>query len=111
MDLKPFIKTAITDIVEAIEETEKTLGRRIFVETQGDNKSVEFDIATTAENSTNKDIDGSIKVLSLGLIGGKYSTDFKQATVTRIKFRTSISPKTFEQEKEQRSELEKRGRR
>lgn len=104
MNLKPFLKTAIVDIVSAMEESSKELGREIHIGLQGDSKSVEFDIAVTAESALSGQATTGIKVLGVGL-DAELKGDTKQSEISRIKFRAYIPSKKFEKQEEDRKNM------
>lgn len=97
MDLKIFTKTVLKDLVGAVEESSKELNREILIGKNEHNKSVEFDIAVTAEKSNNNTEGLAIKVLSFGS-----EEVSKQTVLNRIKFGLFVSSESFEQQKARR---------
>jgi hypothetical protein len=84
MDLKDFIQKAINDITGAVDEANKNASRKITFKKHEGKRTVEFDIAVTAENIGKDSVGAGIKVLSLIDLGGKTTSEIKNSIVSRI---------------------------
>jgi hypothetical protein len=115
MELKEFIKTALVDIIEGVQEAKKALNENgacicPFVHTNPSkegvksmekfdhfhglhHQTVHFDIAVTTENTKTNGGKAGIKVFCFEAgIGGNF--DISNATVSKIKFLVPIALKT-----------------
>lgn len=94
MEIKDFIKSVLLQLNNAVDEARKETSRDIsFTNTVG-KRTVEFDIAVTAEDSINAKGKAGIKVVSFAEVGGDIAKDSKNSTVSRIQFGLHISAKT-----------------
>lgn len=106
MEFKEFVKNVLVDIVGAIESAKKEGGGdAICPEFNGATNTkidvsfdhvmrryyqiIDFDVAVTTENTSDKKGSGSIKVLGLGA-GIGTDTATKNSIVSRIKFQVPI---------------------
>jgi len=94
MDLKTFITKAVKDIVEAAEEVSTSAVRQIKLDKHENKRTIEFDIAVSAEESTEGGGKGGIKVLEFFEIGGGASKEVKNSTVSRIQFGVNVDSYT-----------------
>ena len=95
MELKDFVKRAIVDLDQAIEEANKETHRAIrFRGVQGQRTALEFDIAVTVENSSDVSGGAGIKVLGLAEVGGQGASLERSSTVSRISFGVHIDEST-----------------
>ena len=108
MELKNFIKKALSDIVQAVDETSEESRRKITLEKTAETRTVEFDVAVTVDEGT--DIEGEvagkvgIKVVALLEGKGKIVRETKNSRVSRVKF--GVNVKTLTKEEERRREVE-----
>lgn len=86
MELKEFVKSVLKEVVDAVEETRKESSRDMHLSPGKDQKSVEFDIAVTVEDSTSGSGRAGIKVFQLIEGGGEISKEAKNSSVSRISF-------------------------
>ena len=86
MDIKEFTKNVLIDLDVAVSEARIKTERDITFTGSKDNRTVEFDIAVSVENATEKSGEAGIKVLEFIGGDGKISKEIKNATVSRIKF-------------------------
>ena len=93
MELKDFIKRALLDVVNGVEEanTEKDRFRLTsHVHANGENgQKVEFDISVMINESSESDLKGGIKVALVNLGGSKKESESNQ-NVHKIKFEVFI---------------------
>lgn len=94
MDLKEFVKTVLIQVDAAVEEAGQVTSRNISFSQTNNARTVEFDIAVTAENVDQSEGGGKIKVLQLADIGGKGSREVRNSTVSRITFGVEVSKMT-----------------
>ena len=97
MELKEFIKSVLKDIVEAVEETRTESMRDMHLDSGKDQRTVEFDIAVTVEDSTGASGRAGIRVFSLIEGGGDVSKELKNSSVSRIQFGVHIDRWTKEE--------------
>ena len=105
MELKDFIKTALTNLVEGVSEAKESLNDNIcpsvghaFLQktslVQDINgryiETVQFDIAVTTENATNASAKAGIRVMGVGA-GVDGMTESSHTSVSRIKFQVPIA--------------------
>ena len=102
MELKEFVKSILKDVVDAVEETRKESSRDMRLSSK-ENRSVEFDIAVTVEDSGSKEGGAGIKVLQLFEAGGKVSAETKNSSVSRIQFGVYIDTQTKLEQQEQKT--------
>lgn len=86
MELKDFIKEVLRDITEAVEESRTSSTRDMHLDSLKDQRTVEFDVAVTAEDITAASGKAGVKVFSFVEGGGEASKEIKNSTVSRIKF-------------------------
>ena len=89
MELKEFIKKVVADIVEAIDESSATASRNISLEKRDEKRTIEFDVAVTAEETSKKGGSAGVRVLSIGVDGGM-GKEIKNSTVSRITFGVDV---------------------
>jgi hypothetical protein len=90
MELKDFIKDILTQINAAVDEARTETSRDIKFSDKGNARTVEFDIAVSAENSDSKEGKAGIKVLEFAQAGGNISKTSKNSTVSRVVFGLEI---------------------
>ena len=98
MELDEFIAKALLDIDKAISESAEKSNHRIHFTQASDNRTVEFDIAVSAESTNTRSGKAGVKVLQFAEAGGDLSKVNKNSTVSRIKFGVYIDPRTKKQE-------------
>ena len=94
MNLRDFVKSVLVDINAAVDEAGATTSREITFSEKDNARTVEFDIAVSAEESDQKSGKAGIKVLQFAEAGGNLSQESKNSTVSRIVFGLRISPIT-----------------
>lgn len=99
MELKEFISKVILDIVEAVDESGEKSKRNLLLQGNDSNRTIEFDIAVSAENTNTATGKAGIKVLEFAEAGGNIEKENKNSTVTRIKFGISVSAWTKDESK------------
>ncbi len=90
MELKEFIKGVLKDITEAVEESRSSSARDMFLNDGKEQRTVEFDVAVTAEDITSASGKAGIKVFSIIEGGGETAREVKNSTISRIKFGVHI---------------------
>jgi hypothetical protein len=98
MELKQFVKNALKDLVDAVEEARNESARDMNLTSSQDNRTVEFDIAVTVEDATNSSGKAGIKVFQIIEGGGNISKELKNSEVSRIKFGVNIDSLTKEEQ-------------
>ncbi|MDP2909791.1 MAG: hypothetical protein Q8N69_01840, partial [bacterium] len=97
MELKEFVKSVLIDVVNAVEETRKESSRDMHLDGGKEQRTVEFDIAVTVEDSTAGKGKAGIKVFQLIEGGGEVSKEAKNSSESRIKFGVYIDTWTKEE--------------
>lgn len=100
MDLKEFVKKVLIDLVQAVEETRAEAVRDMHLSDNDQNRTIEFDIAVSAEENLDTSGKAGIKVLQFIEGGGSISKGSKNSTVSRVKFGIKIGNLTKEEEGE-----------
>jgi hypothetical protein len=85
MDLKSFVKQALTDVIEAVQEAQEESGREI-VFTVRDGQNIHFDVAVTAEDSKNAGGGFQLSVFNAGL-----NNETKNSITSRISLSLFVS--------------------
>lgn len=86
MELKEFVKNALKEIIEAVDEVNESASREIRLQGNEGSRSVEFDIAVSASEKGTSDGGAGIRVLHFVEIGGKVGSEVTNTTISRIKF-------------------------
>lgn len=91
MELKEFIKKALTEIIEAVDEVGQFACREPYLHDADGSRSIEFDIAVSASEKGTSNGGAGIRVLHFVEIGGKVGNEVTNTTVSRIKFGVQVS--------------------
>jgi hypothetical protein len=105
MELKEFIKKVLTDTVEAVDETSDSSSRIINLANRVDRRTVEFDVAVSAEETTSKEGEAGVRVLSFMEAGADIGIQSKNSTVSRITFGVDVSSSTKAEISNQESQI------
>jgi hypothetical protein len=97
MELKDFIKHALLDVVNGVEEANQEKNRFRLTSQKhygtGENgQKVEFDVSVMVNESSENDLKGGIKVALVNLGGGRKELESNQ-NVHKIKFEVFITEK------------------
>ena len=103
MELKEFVKKVLTDLVDAVEETRASSSRDMRLSGNQDSRTVEFDIAISAEESSGASGKAGVRVLEFIQAGGDLSEQTKNSTVSRVKFGIDIDALTKQEESAMRA--------
>jgi hypothetical protein len=104
MDLKDFVKSVLIDIDSAVDEARQTANRDIRFSEKQNIRTIEFDIAVSAENTNGATGKAGIKVLAVAEAGGDISQISKNSKVSRIIFGLNIDSSTKKERQEDESE-------
>ena len=107
MEIKEFVKSVLRDIVDAVEEVRHESSRDMHLKSGKDERTVEFDIAVTVEDSTASAGKAGIKVFQVIEGGADISKELKNSSVSRIKFGVYIDRLTKEEDARQKAEWER----
>ncbi|MBI2798556.1 hypothetical protein HYX70_04710 [Candidatus Saccharibacteria bacterium] len=107
MNLKDFVKDVLTQINAAVDEARTETSRDIQFSEKDNARTIEFDIAVSAEHSDKKSGKAGIKVLEFIEGGGDISKENKNATVSRVVFGLKINYWTKEEEEKNRQAVER----
>lgn len=94
MELKVFVKNILKDLVDAVEETRQDCSRDMRLDSNKDSRTVEFDIAVTVEDATSSSGKAGIKIFQIIEGGGDVSKEYKNSSVSRVKFGVHVDPIT-----------------
>ncbi len=97
MELKQFIKTALQEIVDAVDEVSADSKRDMHVIGSQQQRCIEFDIAVTVEKGSEQSGKAGIKVWELLEGGGEVKRNSKDSEVSRICFGVDVSSMTKQQ--------------
>ena len=98
MDLKNFISQTLTNIVQGVDEANKTSKRFKLATTAhrqyGEGQEVDFDVAVMVSQDSQGSVDGKIGV-ALASIGGDIKSTELNQNIHKIKFKIFITEKEF----------------
>lgn len=97
MELKEFIKKALSEIIEAVDEINNEASRGVYLHNNEGSRSIEFDIAVSAAEKGTSDGGGGIRVLQFLEFGMKEGKEITNTTVSRIKFGVNTKYQTKEE--------------
>jgi len=107
MELKEFVKNVLQDLVQAVEETRINSARDMHLGSGKENRTVEFDIAVTVEDATASSGKAGIKVFQILEGGGDISKEYKNSSVSRVKFGVEISSVTKAENAQRNAQYER----
>ncbi len=107
MELREFIRNVLVQVNQAVDEARNETKRNISFSEKDSVRTIEFDIAVSAENSDSASGKAGIKVLQFAEAGGDIKQENKNSTVSRITFGLRINPMTRDEEQEQQEEIRK----
>ena len=99
MELKDFVKKVLVDLDSAVSEARSEMQRDVHFTDGKDQRTVEFDIAVSAETSDQVGGKTGVKVLQFIEAGGSMSQENKNSTISRVKFGVKIGSMTKEEER------------
>ena len=105
MELKQFIKDVLVEVNEAVDEARSQTNRDIRFSEKDNARTIEFDIAVSAESSDSAAGKAGIKVLQFAEAGGNVSQEHKNSTVSRISFGIRINPLTRDEEEKMKAQV------
>lgn len=97
MELKEFIKKVISDTVEAVDESSGKASREITLANRTDRRTIEFDVAVSAEETETTTGKAGVKVLAFMEAGADMGVASKNSTVSRITFGVDVNTSTKEE--------------
>jgi hypothetical protein len=98
MKLQEFVKNVLVEIDSAVQEARKETSRDIAFSHTKDNRTVEFDVAVSVEESDAKSGGGGIKVIHFAEASGQATKSVKNSTVSRIQFGVKIDELTKDEQ-------------
>jgi len=90
MELKEFVTKVLKDLVDAVEEARASASRDMHLNATSEQRTVEFDIAVTVQDTVAGKGKAGIKVLQFVEAGGDLSKEKLNSTVSRIRFGVHI---------------------
>lgn len=102
MELKEFVSKVIEDTMKAVDECGKTSSRDVHLANRPDRRTIEFDVAVSAEEKTTATGKAGVKVLAFIEAGGNIGSESKNSTVSRITFGVDVSNMTKNEKAVQR---------
>ncbi len=109
MNLKEFVRSVLVDINAAVDEATGLTAREIRFSEKDNARTIEFDIAVTAETKDKANGKTSLRVLELADAGAELGKEGRNSTVSRIVFGLSIDSST--REERERSKVVRTARR
>ena len=106
MELKDFVKKVLLDLVQAVEEVRNESVRDMRLSNHKDKRTVEFDIAVSAESSSGVSGKAGVRVLQFAEAGGDINKEAKNSTVSRVRFGIDIDSLTKEEDAKQMREMQ-----
>ncbi len=100
MDLRDFVKNVLIDVNAAVDEAGKETSRDIRFSVNENNRTIEFDIAVSAESTDKKNGKAGIQVLQFVNVGGDLSSEHINSSVSRVVFGLSIDSSTRTEKEE-----------
>ncbi len=97
MELKDFVKKVLVDLDSAVSEARSEMQRDVRFTDGKDQRTVEFDIAVSVEETGSTEGKTSVRVLQFAEAGGSISKENKNSTVSRVKFGIRIDSMTKEE--------------
>ena len=94
MELKEFVKSILIQLNDAVDEARDVTSRDIHFSGSQNNRTVEFDIAISAEDIGKKEGKTGVKVLQFAEAGGTISKENKNSTISRVTFGLQIDYST-----------------
>ncbi|MBP6944945.1 hypothetical protein KBD61_00475 [Patescibacteria group bacterium] len=107
MELKEFVGQVLRDLVDAVEHTRTNSTRDMHLTNGKEDRTVEFDIAVSVENSSERNGKAGIRVLEFAEAGGEMSKQNKNSTVSRVRFGVHIDTLTKQEELQRSQEIER----
>ena len=107
MELKDFVKKVLIDLDTAVKEAGRETEHGVSFSDSKEQRTVEFDIAVTTEETDAKSGKAGIKVLQFAEAGGDISKENKNSTVSRIIFGVHIDSITKRRVQEINNQLNK----
>ncbi len=107
MELKEFVKKVISDVVTAVDESNEAASREINLAQRSDRRTIEFDVAVSAEETTTVDGKAGVRVLSFLEAGANAGTETKNSTVSRITFGVDARATTKQQDAMMQAQLDR----
>jgi hypothetical protein len=108
MELQEFIQKAIADIAAAVDAVNTSSTRRVTFKKHEGKRTVEFDIAVTAESASTGKAGAGIKVLSLIDVGGSNTKEVKNSVVSRIVVGIDLDENTYAEDQAQAIKAQER---
>ncbi|MBT3393540.1 MAG: hypothetical protein HN411_00305 [Waddliaceae bacterium] len=106
MNLQEFVKDVLVSLDKAVEEARAEMKRDVYFSMNKEQRTVEFDIAVSSEETDSKNGKAGIKVLQFAEGGGSLSKENKNSTISRVKFGVGISYNTKDESIRQTEEYE-----
>jgi hypothetical protein len=106
MELKDFIKKVIADTVEAVDESSRVAVREVHLASRTDRRTIEFDVAVSAEEKTTTEGKAGVRVLSFMEAGGNLGVESKNSTVSRITFGVDVSSMSKQEQRVQEQQFD-----
>ncbi len=106
MELKEFVKKVISDAVEAVDETSQVSSREVTLASRSDRRTIEFDVAVSAEEKTTTDGKAGVRVLNFIEAGVDAGSESKNSTISRITFGVDVDTSTKLENANQKADRE-----
>lgn len=98
MDLTDFVKDVLVSVNAAVDQARQQTSRDIHFTYSKASRTVEFDIAVSAEDKKSAKGTAGVRVLQFVEAGGDLTSTQSNSTVSRIKFGVDIEQRTKEEQ-------------
>lgn len=105
MNIEEFVTNVLIDLDRAVNNARSETARDISFTQTADSRTVEFDIAVSAETLDEASGKAGVRVLSVVEAGGDLKQSNKNSTVSRVKFGVHIEPLTREENEQRAAEF------
>lgn len=108
MDLKDFVKNVLIDLNAAVDEARGAANRDIKFTENERQRTIEFDIAVTAQEKDATSGKAGVKVLGIVEGGGQLSKEMTNSVVSRVAFGLTINHLTKQEQANENAIFENR---
>ena len=105
MDLKEFVAKVIADTIEAVDGSSQLASREVTLASRPDRRTIEFDVAVSADEKTKTEGQAGVKVLAFMEAGASVGVESSNSTVSRIKFGVDVNTMTKQERAVQQAQL------
>lgn len=97
MDISDFVRTVLVSVNSGVDAARQEMSRDVHFANNENNRTVEFDIAVSAEQKSDASGKAGVRVLQFAEGGGSITKQKTNSTVSRIKFGVNVTHMTKEE--------------